>query len=129
MLSEIDVLVVPSLWHENSPRVIQEAFAGKTPVIASHVGGISEFVKHEENGLLFERGNVNDLARQMRRVVDEPGLLENLVAGIPKVKTMEEEVNELESIYCELLNYRHLGKAPKAPKSGAGATPKQSYVR
>jgi glycosyltransferase involved in cell wall biosynthesis len=102
VLSEIDVLVVPSQWHENNPRVIQEAFASKTPVIASNVGGIAEFVQHEVNGLLFERGDVDDLAHQLRRIVEEPGLLERLRAGVPPVRTIEEEVTELEVIYQDL---------------------------
>lgn len=103
IFSEIDVLVVPSQWHENNPRVIQEAFAGKTPVIASNVGGISEFVQHEVNGLLFERSNVADLANQLRRIVDEPGLLDRLRSGIPPVKSIDQEVTELEAIYRELI--------------------------
>jgi len=102
ILSGIDVLVVPSLWYENNPRVIQEAYASKTPVIASNVGGISEFVKDEVNGLLFERGDVDDLAGQLRRFIDEPGLLETLKTGIPNVKNIDEEVHELEQIYQEL---------------------------
>ncbi len=103
VLSTIDVLVVPSLWTENNPRVIQEAFASKTPVIASNVGGISEFIQHEMNGLLFERGDVNDLARQLQRLIDEPGLLEKLKVGIPKVKTIEDEVEQFEHIYQALI--------------------------
>ncbi|MBN1217556.1 MAG: glycosyltransferase family 4 protein [Anaerolineae bacterium] len=104
ILSQIDVLVVPSQWHENNPRVIQEAFASKTPVIASKVGGISEFVQHEVNGLLFERGDADDLAHQLRRVMTEPGLLEHLQARIPRVKRIEEEVEELIEIYERLIN-------------------------
>jgi glycosyltransferase involved in cell wall biosynthesis len=103
VLSEIDVLVVPSIWHENNPRVIQEAFASKTPVIASDVGGIVEFVKHDVNGLLFKRGNSEELARQMRRILEEPGLLEQLVNGIQPVKTIQQEVEEFEEIYTELI--------------------------
>jgi glycosyltransferase involved in cell wall biosynthesis len=103
MLSGLDVLIVPSLWHENNPRVIQEAFACKIPVIASDVGGISEFVQHEVNGLLFERGNVNDLQKQLRCVVREPRLLERLQSGIPFVKLIEDEVSEFEAIYKTLI--------------------------
>ena len=103
ILSEIDVLVVPSLWHENNPRVIQEAYAAKVPVVAANVAGISEFVQHEVNGLLFERGNADDLAKQLKRFVDEPGLLEKLEARIQKVKSVDEEILELEAIYQELL--------------------------
>jgi glycosyltransferase involved in cell wall biosynthesis len=108
VLSEIDVLVVPSQWHENNPRVIQEAFASKTPVIASNVGGISEFVEHEVNGLLFERDCVDDLAEQLGRVIHEPGWLEQLRAGIPRVKRMEDEVQELLEVYRSLLSPKSL---------------------
>ncbi len=103
VLAQLDVLVTPSVWHENNPRVIQEAFAGKTPVIASDVGGIAEFVQHGVNGLLFERGNAADLAGQIRRIVTEPGLLERLQAGIPPVRTMDEEMDEIEQIYQRLV--------------------------
>src|SRR5215210_7090991 len=48
VLSGLDVLVVPSRWYENQPGVIFEAFAAGMPVVATDVGGMSEFVKHEE---------------------------------------------------------------------------------
>lgn len=103
VLAQIDVLVVPSLWYENNPLVIQEAFATKTPVIAAKLGGMSEFVEHETNGLLFERGNVNDLARQLRRAIIQPGLLERLRDGIPPVKTIDQEMAELTRIYSDVI--------------------------
>ncbi len=103
VLARLDVLVAPSEWHENNPRVIQEAFAGKTPVIASDVGGIAEFVRHEENGLLFKRGNAADLAVQLQRIANETDLLPRLQQGLPRVKTGDEEVDELETLYKELL--------------------------
>jgi glycosyltransferase involved in cell wall biosynthesis len=99
VMSDVDVLVVPSLWYENAPLVIQEAFASGTPVVATNLGGMAEAITPEVNGLLFERGNVEDLARQLRRIVHEPGLLQMLRAGIPPVKTVEQEVIELEMIY------------------------------
>ena len=103
VLADIDVLVVPSLWYENAPLVIQEAFATKTPVIATNLGGMAEAVTHEGNGLLFERNDVADLAKQMQRVINEPSLLTRLQAGIPSVKTIEAEVDQLEMIYQELV--------------------------
>ncbi len=41
----LDVLVVPSLWYENSPTVILEAYAAGTPVIVSALGGMAELVQ------------------------------------------------------------------------------------
>jgi len=103
ILSETDVVVVPSIWYENAPLVIQEAFATQTPVIATNLGGMAEAVLHEENGLLFSRGDVDDLSGQMKRIVNDPGLLEQLVRGIPAVKSFEEELKELEVAYRGLI--------------------------
>lgn len=111
VLSEIDVLVIPSLWTENNPRVIQEAFAAKVPVIASDVEGISEFVENEVNGLLFERGNIDDLGRKLQRIYHEPGLLNQLQSGIPPVKVIEDEVLEYEEIYKTLIDHDNLTDA------------------
>jgi glycosyltransferase involved in cell wall biosynthesis len=103
VLAEMDALVVPSLWYENAPLVIQEAFAAKIPVIATNLGGMAEAVTDEVNGLLFERGDEGDLAQKLRRFVDEPLLLERLRQGIPPVRTAQAEVDELEAIYQSLV--------------------------
>ncbi|HIE39258.1 MAG TPA: glycosyltransferase [Anaerolineae bacterium] len=97
--SGLDVLVVPSVWYENSPNVILEAFAAGTPVIASDRGGLAELVQHGVNGLLFRMGDAGDLAVQLQRVVDQPALLESLRKGIRPVKTVQEEIAEWLQIY------------------------------
>ncbi len=103
VLSELDVLVVPSRWYENAPGVIFEAFAAKIPVVATDLRGMSEFVRDGENGLLFELENARDLARQLRRLREEPGLLERLRAAIAPVKTVAEYADEMEDLYSSLL--------------------------
>jgi len=102
--SRLDVLVVPSIWYENSPNVILEAFAAGTPVIASDHGGLAELVQHEVNGLLFRVGDAEDLAHQLQRVVDRPDLLEYLKRGIPQVKTVGEEVAEWVQAYGKVVS-------------------------
>ncbi len=104
VLSEIDVLIVPSLWYENAPLVIQEAFATHTPVIATNLGGMAEAVHTDEGGLLFERGNSSDLARQLCRMIEERDLLGNLQRGVPAVKTVDQEIRELEDLYRGLID-------------------------
>jgi glycosyltransferase involved in cell wall biosynthesis len=59
-------LVLPSIWYENFPRTLVEAFAAGLPVIASRIGALAELVEDGRTGLLFEPGHVNDLARAMR---------------------------------------------------------------
>ncbi len=106
VLSEMDVLAVPSRWYENAPGVIFEAFAAKLPVIAADLGGMSEFVKPEQNGLLFEREDARDLGHQLERLATEPGLIGRLRAGIGAVKTVREYAGELEELYNSLLESR-----------------------
>ena len=98
-LASIDVLVVPSIWPENSPLVIQEAFLAGVPVVASRIGGIPEAVTHGRNGLLFEPGSVDDLTRALTRLVEEPHLVGSLRAGIPPVRTIEDDVEFTRGVY------------------------------
>jgi glycosyltransferase involved in cell wall biosynthesis len=63
--SEIDVLVVPSIWPENQPLVILEAMASGRPVIASRIGGIPELVDHGINGILINHGDDSSLLEAM----------------------------------------------------------------
>ena len=58
-------LVLPSIWYENFPRVLVEAYANGLPVIASRLGALPELVHHGETGLLFDPGAARDLARQL----------------------------------------------------------------
>lgn len=102
-LASLDVLVAPSIWIENAPFVIREAFAAKVPVVASNLGGMAEMVRHERNGLLFEAGNAADLSATLTRLLDEPGLLDRLRAGIPMMRTMEEDVDWTRSLYASNL--------------------------
>jgi glycosyltransferase involved in cell wall biosynthesis len=101
IFSNLDVLLVPSIWYD-FPLVIHEAFASGTPVIATNLGGMAEAVEHERNGLLFERGNVDDLAHQLERVVTEPDLLSKLQLGFPPVRTNADEVDDLLQLFKKL---------------------------
>lgn len=98
----IDVLVVPSRWYENTPLVIQSALAAKTPVVATNLGGMSELIKHETNGLLFEPDNYQSLHDQLFRLLEDKSLLGRLINNIVPQNTVSEMVDQLESIYVEI---------------------------
>lgn len=102
ILREIDMLVVPSVWYENSPNVILEAFAHQTPVMVSNLGGMAELVTDGVDGLHFAAGDSADLARCLQRLIDEPDLLPRLRAGIRPVKTLAQEMDELEAVYQQV---------------------------
>ncbi|MDO6460991.1 glycosyltransferase family 4 protein [Granulosicoccaceae sp. 1_MG-2023] len=82
LMSGIDVMVIPSKWWENSPMVIQEAFANGVPVIASNIGGMLEKVNHEVDGLHFNVGDSGALGGVIGRLLSEDGLLDQLRSGI-----------------------------------------------
>lgn len=113
ILSEIDVLVVPSRWYENTPLVVYSAFASGTPVVATDLGGLSEVVEHDVNGLLFDAEDVQGLNSNLLRFLFEENLIERLRKGIQPVKTVEEGVDELEQLYEELVEKR---KSPASTK-------------
>jgi glycosyltransferase involved in cell wall biosynthesis len=95
----LDVLVVPSLWPENSPLVIHEAFMHKVPVVAARVGGIPELVGHEINGLLYEPFNTESLAAALQKLIDDRDLVARLSARVSTVKSIEQDAREWEERY------------------------------
>lgn len=106
LFSEIDWVVVPSVWWENSPLVIQEAFLYGRPVICSNIGGMAEKVADGINGLHFQTGDPAGLADTIRKAVSSPTLWEQLRRGIPPIKTAEEDARYLLDTYMELIEAR-----------------------
>ena len=78
VFNRCDVIVVPSIWAENSPLVIHEALQARVPVITAEYGGMAEYVHHERNGLLFAHRDPGSLAQQMQRLADDPQLARKL---------------------------------------------------
>ena len=103
VFEDIDILAVPSLWYENSPNVIFEAFAHHTPVMATDLGGMAEIVQNEGNGLLFPLGDSDVLGQQLKRLSNNLSLLSKWANGIKPVRGMAEEMTELEAIYDSML--------------------------
>lgn len=65
-------VVVPSIWHENFPYVINQAFAFGRPVIGANRGGITELVSHTERGLIYDAHDVEALAASIMRLANDP---------------------------------------------------------
>jgi rhamnosyltransferase len=103
ILPSLDILIVPSIWHENSPLTIHEAFMAGVPVITSDIGGMAELVKHKVNGLLFKVGDSEDLHRKIMILIENPRLLRELSINIPSVKSIDENAEELTKIYNDLI--------------------------
>jgi glycosyltransferase involved in cell wall biosynthesis len=106
LMEEVDWVIVPSIWWENSPLVIQEAFMYGKPVICSDIGGMAEKVADGVNGLHFHRADPDSLAETMRRAIGSEGLWEQLRAGAPEILRMSEHVTTLAGLYRSLLAKR-----------------------
>jgi len=84
----IDVAIIATTVPEPFGRIPVEAAAAGAPTIGARVGGITESIRHEVNGLLFDFRDGADLTRQMQRILEEPGLYDKLREGLaPPVDT------------------------------------------
>lgn len=110
LMEHVDWVVVPSIWWENSPLVIQEAFLHGRPVICSDIGGMAEKVTDGVNGLHFTVGDSVSLAEAIQRATSTPGLWETLREGIPEIYPMADHVRELDRIYSALLAARNVSE-------------------
>ena len=98
VFADMDVLVVPSTWYENTPFVMLEAFAAGVPVIASDLGGLSEIVETDRNGLLFPPGDVAALRQAIEKVAADPTWFANLDVTPPT--SVADCYREYESAYA-----------------------------
>jgi glycosyltransferase involved in cell wall biosynthesis len=81
LIGDAAVLVLPSQCYETFARVIIEAFAKGTPVIASRLGAMPEIIDEGRTGLLFRPGDPHDLAAQIRSILADPVKLQRMRQG------------------------------------------------
>lgn len=99
IMKGIDILVVPSIWYENTPLVILSAQAFGLPVIATDLGGINEIVTDRKNGFLFKRGDDHQLSKIIQTLIHDRSQLKRLSDNIDSPKSMETYTDEIENIY------------------------------
>jgi glycosyltransferase involved in cell wall biosynthesis len=112
LMRGVDWVVIPSTWWENSPLVIQEAFAHGRPVICSDIGGMAEKVQNGQNGIHFRVGNPRDLADRLVEAATTPGLWERLRAGIQAPWTVREMADRHLEIYDRLAEPPRTASSP-----------------
>jgi glycosyltransferase involved in cell wall biosynthesis len=97
----IDVAVMATTVCEPFGRVPLEAAAAGAPTIAPAVGGIPESIRHEEDGLLYRFLDVEDLERQMRRVLEERDLVLRLIRNVRRPPDTADVAATLEAYYID----------------------------
>jgi hypothetical protein len=119
----MDWIVVPSIWWENAPVVIEEALCAGRPIICSNVGGMAEKVP-ETSGLHFQVGNARDLCRTFERCVGNTDLWSSLTKARRRPDAREVTALKHLDIYKRVLGQSiektqsvrlSTGKRPRAP--------------
>ena len=111
LMAEIDWVVVPSIWWENSPVVIQEAFLHRRPVIASGIGGMAEKIRDGMDGLHFRAGSPESLADKLARALQEDGLWAELSARTPAPPDLSTFASEHLALYRDAPSRAELAPA------------------
>ena len=99
LLSGVDAAVLPSMWWDCAPLAAAECLAARVPLVVPRLGGLPEVVSDGVDGLVFDGLDVDDLARKLDRLADEPGLLERLQQNISAPRAFADYVDELEAYY------------------------------
>jgi glycosyltransferase involved in cell wall biosynthesis len=102
LMEDLHWVVVPSIWWENSPLVIQEAFFHRRPIICSDVGGMAEKVRDGVDGIHFRAGDAFSLARAFETAATGPKLWKSLRDEIQEPYGMDTHVARMQDLYGEL---------------------------
>ncbi len=105
----IDMAIIPPVWEDNGPQTVLETLGAGLPVLGADIGGIPDFIKEKENGLLFRPGDGRDLARAMGTVIEDRTLIPIMRRKISAPITMDRHVIQLSKIYRQLLENRVQG--------------------
>jgi glycosyltransferase involved in cell wall biosynthesis len=111
LMQEIDWLVLPSTWYENSPVVIQEAFLHGRPVICSDIGGMAEKVRNNVTGLHFRVGSAESLVDRLTDAMQSPNLWERLHRQIKPPVSALDAARQHQKMYEALIKNRQRATA------------------
>ena len=99
LMADLHWVLIPSIWWENSPLVIQEAFFHRRPIICSDVGGMAEKVRDGVDGVHFRVGDAFSLAQTIERATGSPKLWRTLRDGIREPHSMSAHIAYLLDLY------------------------------
>ena len=101
IIAEAAISVCPSEWYENCPYSVMESVLLGTPVVGSKMGGIPELIESGKTGELFEAGNVEDLMKAIKKVLQTQDVLERYTKNCSQVnyETTESYYVKLMKIY------------------------------
>jgi glycosyltransferase involved in cell wall biosynthesis len=106
LMRGVDAVLVPSIWWENSPVVIQEAFRNRRPVICADIGGMAEKVRHGLDGFHFSVGSAVDLCALLRGLDQDRERLAKLQHTLRRPEPAADLLERHLQLYDRLLEER-----------------------
>ncbi|MFM9996348.1 MAG: glycosyltransferase [Phycisphaerales bacterium] len=133
LLAGADLGVVPSVWWDNAPQTVFEFLACGVPVLGADLGGIPDFIRDGDNGILFRGNDRYDLARRLTEIARAPEVLGSLRANVRPPRTIAAHAAEVVGVYEGsraaragpevAVTVRTRAPDPRMPLAGRGVTP------
>jgi glycosyltransferase involved in cell wall biosynthesis len=101
LMMEADLTVIPSIWWENSPVVIQEAFFYCRPVLGSDIGGTAEKIGGR-GGITFAARSESSMASLMERCISNAALHQGLLGQMQEPTTATSCLASHLSVYSDV---------------------------
>lgn len=101
--NEVDVAIMATTVCEPLGRIPIEAAAVGAPTIAPAVGGIVETIRDGVDGLLYRFQDKQDLEKQMKRLLQEPGLFHQLASNLQPSPNVRDNTSTIEDFYLKVL--------------------------
>ena len=109
IMAGLDIQVLASFAGEGTPQVIPQAFAMKSPLVATRVGSVPEMLGKGKRGILVEPKNSVDLANGIINLIENPGIRNELAEkGYEFCRNelgVDRMIDETITIYEEALKY------------------------
>ncbi len=102
LMARVDAVLMPSIWWENAPLVIEEALRARRPILCSDIGGMAEKVRDGIDGFHFRAGSSLALAELLKRLAADRELLAGIAATMRDPATPERTVDAHLDLYRRL---------------------------
>ncbi len=99
VLKDIHVVVIPSLWYENTPLTALSALAANRVLIVSDLGGLSTIIEDKVSGFTFPAGDAKELASILMNLARNKHLVEKIAKFTPRPGCIENYVDKVLAIY------------------------------
>ena len=107
LIKKAKFTILPSIWLENLPLTLLESMVFGKPTIGSNIGGIAEIIEDGKTGLLFEQGNIDDLACKINSLLSNPELIvemgKNARKKVVEKYSSEIHYNKVKGLFEEII--------------------------